>query len=278
MLNRWIGILAFLGMVTVNTFLLTRDVLPTWLAGDPPRSCALQLSEGQSFTEQVGIFDAEGRRVGYAWSLCDRDLDLTTIRNYTYLYPLRLPQDISTPALRMDMVLRYRRDHRPDQLQVRVLGLGIPISLEGEFYPPDDFGCEWQVGDQRGKFVLPAHRLRALGDVLRPFESLADLRVGQSWHMETINPLAGLLPGWGAENMMTSQTLVRVVAREPIDFSGQRVDAFVVETQTTRAWVADNGRVLRQEIELPLFGRLVLVSEPYDNETRVAVLQNMIGH
>ncbi len=277
MLNRWMGILAFLGMVTVNTLLLTRDVLPGWLAGDPPRSAALQLAEGQRLAEQVGIFDARGHRIGYAWSLCDRDLELTTIRNYTYLFPLRLPQDVSTPALRIDTVLRYHRNNRPDHLQVRVLGLGIPIRLEGEFYPPDDFGCEWQVSEQRGRFVLPAHRIQALGDVLRPFESLTGLHVGQSWHLETINPLAGLLPGWGVENMMTTRTLARVVARQPLETRGRTVDAFVVETDTARAWVAGNGRVLRQELDLPVFGRLVLISEPFDDETRQSILLNMVG-
>lgn len=278
MINRWIGIATLGLMLSVNAALLIRDVLPDWLAGEPPKSRALALQPGQQIQMQVGIFDSEGRRVGYSWTRSDRSGHLVAIHNKTVLRSLGLPHELATLVLRIDTDMRYHGTTVLDELRVRVTGLDMPIRLEGEFVPPDTFPCAWQVGDRRGHFVLPAAATRAVGDVFRPFESLAGLYVGQSWRVELLSPLAGIVPGWGARNMMTDSVLVRVVGQEPVEHRGVPVEAFVLEAEDFRAWVGPDGRVIRQEVELPLFGVLSLVDERYDEETRWQVLMQTPAH
>ena len=98
MLNRWIGIATLGLMLSVNAALVVRDLLPDWLAGDPPESRSLQLSPGDEISTQVGIFDRRGVRVGYCWTRSDRNGDLITVRNQTILLPLSLPRGMATPT------------------------------------------------------------------------------------------------------------------------------------------------------------------------------------
>jgi hypothetical protein len=280
MINRWLGIATLGLMLSANAALLVRDVLPGWLAGEPPQSRAHQLEPGGTVAVQFGIFDHTGRRVGYSWSISSRSGDLISVRHVTVLEALRLPlgdrPEAYLPSLRIDTDLDYHGALSLDRLRVRVCGFGFPIRLEGEYYPPGDFACQWQVDDRRGELQLPAEATRAIGDIIRPFESLTGLRVGQSWRVKVLNPLAGVIPDWGTRSMSTDMMLVRVTGEESIEHRGATVRAFVLEAEKLRAWVTPEGRVVRQELELPLFGTLALVDEPYDAEARQRVLQGWL--
>lgn len=272
MANRWIGIATLGLMLSVNAALIMRDIVPDWFAGDPPQSRALDLRPGGVSNVQLSIFNQEGRRIGYSWTRSNRSGDLVTVRNQTMLQALQLPRGVTVPALRIDTELNYHGRSSLDQLQVTVYGLGPPVQLEGESIPPNDFPCQWQVGARRGSFVLSAEATRAIGDIIRPFDSLTGLAVGQSWRVKLLNPLAGIVPGWGGGNMDTDTMLVRVVALQRIKHNGGPIQVFMLEAERFRAWVTPAGRVVRQEIDLPLFGVLTLVDEPYDEETHQQVL------
>ena len=272
MINRWIGIAALGMMLSVNAALFVRDVVPDWYAGAPPSAVALDLATGDELDVQLGLFDEKGRRIGYAWTLSSRDEYLTKVRHQTVIRSLRLPGDVVTPMLRVDTDLNYHGRSIVDELRVRVSGLDMQVRLDGAFYPPDHFPCTWQVGAQRGEFDLPADATRALGDVIRPLDGLTGLEVGQSWRVSLLNPLAGMIPDWGARFMANQSMVVRVARIEQIDHRGEPVDAFVIEADKMRAWMTQDGRLIRQEYELPLIGRLVLVDEPYDASTRADVL------
>jgi hypothetical protein len=279
MINRWIGIVTLALMLSVNAALLLRDVLPDWLAGEPPTSRALQLEPGGEIRAQYGLFDRQGRRVGYSWTTSSRSGDLIAVRNSTILQSFALPRGLRTPALRIDTNLRYHGATTLEELRVQVHGFGIPIRLDGEFVPPDTFPCEWRVDTQVGSIVLPASATRAIGDVVRPFDSLTGLRVGQSWRVELLNPLAGVLPGWGSDNVMALGSIrVRVTKLERLMHQGALTEAFRLEAESMRAWVTREGRVIQQEIDLPLFGTLRLVDEPYDENARARVIARMLGH
>lgn len=279
MVNRWIGIATLGLMLSVNAALLVRDILPDWRAGEPPVSHALRLESGKTTDIQIGILDGEGRRIGYSWTRCGRTEDLVTVRHCTVLNALSLSGDVQLPKIRMDTNLNYLGETTLNELRIQVRGFGIPIELNGEFIPPDDFPCEWRVGTNEGRFVLPAEATRAIGDIVRPFDSLAGLYVGKSWRVKLLNPLAGIVPDWGARNMMADSMLIQVTGTSPVDFHGTTVEAFVLAAnmQNLRAWVTADGRVIRQEVELPLFGKLALVDEPYDRNTRKQVLEDALG-
>jgi hypothetical protein len=225
---------------------------------------------------QAGLFDEEGRRVGYGWSHSSRSGDLIMVRNQTVLHARNLPHGVTTPAVRIDLDLNYHTYHGRtglDELRLQVFGLGVALRLDGQFYPPESFACEWQVGPRRGHFVLPERATRSIGDVIQPFESLTGLVVGQSWRIELVNPLASVIPAWDADDIPTHSLLVRVTGVEQVAHRGGLVEAFVVEAEKIRAWVTPEGRVIRQEVELPLFGKLSLVDEPYDDEVRQRALR-----
>lgn len=273
MMNRWIGIVTLGLMLSANTALVMRDLFPRWMAGDPPRSNALQLQDGQKIDTQYGIFNAENRRIGYSWTQSARTEEIITVQHRTVLFGEAIPLDIQIGSLRLDTNLIFHNGAQVDEARVYVHGLGLQIRLEGELYPPDDFACRWQIGDQRGDFILPGRLTRSFGDVLRPFDSLTELTVGQSWRLELLNPLSGILPEWGGGMMSTEGLFVHVARTEEIVHHGERVETFVLEAERLRAWISYKGRMLRQEFELPLLGKIILVEEPFDPNVRQDELQ-----
>jgi hypothetical protein len=266
MWNRWIGIACAACMLSANTALFIHDILPALAAGEPPEPVALTLRSDQQFMVQVGIFNARGERIGSSWTDARPSGDNLRVNTRTVLRPLELPGDVATPAVVVRCTAVYGQNRRLEDIQIHVDGFGIPISLRGECYAAGDFPCEWQIGDQSGRFVVPAEGTRALGEVFRPFYSLPGLFVGRTWRVELFNPLAHLTPDLSQGRRFTQSVLVRVTGEETIEHNGRKVEALRVEADKLTAWVAPDGRVLRQEVDLPLFGRLTVVEEPFDEQ------------
>lgn len=263
MFNRWLGITTAVLMVIANSALLSRDLLSHWLAGAPPRPAAFDLGPNEERIFQVGLFDEQGERLGYAWTHAHRSSEVVIVRSTTVLAPISRAS-ITLPRLRLDMTLHYVEGERLESLNMSVNGLGIGVELRGSYVPPNEFPCAWQFGDQRGTLVIPADSTRSLGEAMRPFGSLTDLHVGQTWRHEMINPLVGLTSSFGSEAQATTSILVRVTGQENIEFNGGGVRAFVVESEGVKAWVTPLGDVIRQEIDVPLFGRIIAERENYD--------------
>ncbi len=271
MLNRWIGIISAACLVCASVALIDRDLLPTWLAGDPPDPDA-GLTRNQPRRVQVGVYDESGRLIGRSWTVARNAGVSLDVRSWTLLQPIVLPNNLRTPLVRIDTSLVYQQDSRVDKLIMRLHGLPTRIELTGNYYPPDEFPCKWRVGEMTGQFLLSAEATRALGDVVRPFDRLPGLYVGRTWRMELFNPLANILPGWKAADMYASKLLVRVTAREKIEHNGVAVDCFRVEAERATAWVDSNGRVLKQTVDIPLLGRLTLLDQPFDEKAHADAL------
>ena len=271
MLNRWIGIACGTFWLLANVAILWRDVLPHWLAGEPPPNEALLLTPGEKRFAQVGIYDDEGRAVGTSWTASMRVGigGTVAVKTTTVLQPIALPAagGLLTPRVRIEIGLTYRAGEASvDSLDFKMLGLGVPVSLEGEAMPSGEFPFTWRVGEYRGKTVLDSRVPVALGDVIRPFDRLPNLYVGRTWRLELLDPLSQILPQLKQVGLSLEPILVQVTRIETILHQGQPVDAFVVEGGGATAWVAPDGRVLRQEVVLPLLGKLVLLDEPYDED------------
>lgn len=270
MLNRWIGIIAAVCMIAANLALFYRDVLPAWLAGEPPR-VGLELASGETLSSQVDIFDQYDERIGQSWTIARRSGETLTVRTWTLLESIQLPNGIRTPRVRIDTELSYQYADdgaRLSRLMIRMHGLGVPVLVKGEDFAQGDFPCIWQVGPMRGNFRMTSEATRALGDVIRPFNRLPGLKVGQSWRLELINPMAQLLPGWKSAEMSLDTVLVRVTGRETIAHGDEKIDCFRVEARRATAWVRPDGRVVRQEIDLPVLGRLTLLDRAFDDDAR----------
>lgn len=264
MVNRWFGIATLAGMLAANAALFVRDMLPGLLAGDAPTSSVFTLASGEKQERQTGIFAEDGSLIGYSWTVAERSLELLTVRTTTVLDRITTQGGTYVPRLEVFVEYAYNREGRLDNLHARVFGLGIPIGLRGEYVPPDAFPCEWQFDTASGSFVIPAELTGQLSDSFRPVQMLAGLVVGQTWRMEVINPLAGLASKFGASDMASTTLLVRVTREEFLEFGNASRRTVVVETDRFRAWVCDNGEVLRQEIDLPLIGKLSMVAQPFD--------------
>ena len=273
MLNRWIGILTGFFMILANAAIIYRDVLPGWLAGDPPPSEARLLQPGEHRAVQVGIYDAHGRTVGTSWTLSNRvgEAGTVAVKTTTLLEPIFLPGGITTPRVSIETGVNYSgTTGAVDTLDFKMFGLGIPISLRCEAMPSGEFPCDWQVGADTGTLGLDSRVPAALGDVIRPFQRLPNLYVGRSWRLDLLDPLARILPQLGQTGLALEPVVIRVTGRQKIEHQGTLVDAFVVESGDTVAWAAPDGRVLRQEVTLPLLGKLILLDEPYDEHAHRA--------
>ncbi len=269
MLNRWIGIVAAAGMVLANAAIFTRDVLPRWMPDDAPPSEAQLLAPNERRLAQVGIYDDDGRTIGHSWTRSVRAglASVVTVATTTVLEQLHLPNAVTTPRVRIETRLTYRySDRHVDELDFRMHGLGIPITLHGESYATGEFACLWQVASDRGEFLLDSSAPAALSDAIRPFDRLPNLYVGQTWQLKLLDPLAQMLPGLQQAGLDLEPVVIKVTGTEVIRHQEHEIEAFVVEGGGATAWVAHDGRVLRQEVDVPLLGRLILLEEPFDEE------------
>ena len=269
MLNRWIGIVCLLFMLCVNSALFVRDVLPDWYAGDPPELEDLARGVSTRRNAQVGIFNAENQMIGRSWTITEMRGEFLSVTSKTMLHPIMLPNGAATPQVRIDTDMHYRQaDGLLSDLTMSMHGLPTSVLLRGEYMPPDEFACSWRVGPTRGgaqgSFVLDAEATRAMGDVLRPFSRLSGLYVGRTWRLQLLNPVMKILPGLRGSGLLDEPEIVQVTRTETIRHRGETVEAFVVEARRMRAWVAPNGTVLRQEVELPLLGKLVMREEAFN--------------
>ncbi len=265
MVNRWIGIgLAGL-MLLANVGVFLRDVMPHWIANDAPPNDAQMLAPGDERHVQFGIFDDSGARIGTSWTVGQRKSanEFVTVNTTTVFGPVVLPA-FTIPRVRLDsdVVLRTTTG-RVDELTFKVYGMDMPIELKCEAMA-GEFACRWNVGPQTGDLLLDAELPAMLGDVIRPFDKLPDLFVGQTWRLKLIDPLKALFPQLDAAAIDIEPIVFRVTGREKITWRGREVEVFVVDGGGSTAYVDDDGRVLRQEVDIPLLGRLLVLDEQYD--------------
>jgi hypothetical protein len=265
MINRWIGIAALLAMLAANSALFVRDLLPSWTVGTRPDSSIFRLKPGDEVGYHIEMYDADGQNVGDSWTLASRSTELLSVRIWT-IFKRRHFGQFEMPRIRVTTEATFDTKSRLSSLRIRATGVGTPLGLQGDLIEPNDFSCVWKMGDKESNFILPADALATVSDVTRPFDNLAGLYVGQTWRMQLFNPLASLLPALG--DPAGESVLVRVSRKEVIPHDGQDVETFVVDAERVRAWVAEDGRVLRQEIDLPVLGKLTLVDAPYSDEMR----------
>lgn len=272
MINRLIGILCIAAMLGVNGMLVIREFIPRWAAGDPPKNDAQSMKSGDIRRTQFGIYTPDGQLVGRSWTLAMVNFAPSlTVDSWSVVEPYTLPNGMSSPRLRVHTIISYVESDVPDKVRLELEGVtgvdGRPlrIGLEGEPIPPD-FACTWVVGDDRGEFAVPSDSMRAVGDVLKPFDRLPGLFVGRAWQLNVFDPLSRILPHWMRGDIDSDAVLVRVTKSETIQHAGQDVEVFRIEAPHVVAWATLDGRVLRQEVEVPILGPLVILDEEWSAE------------
>ncbi|MBN1341440.1 MAG: hypothetical protein JXQ73_02105 [Phycisphaerae bacterium] len=259
---RWFSIVVVVLWLAAMGSLVYRDVWPHWAAGDPPAQMPEPNSAQSERRYQSGVFMPQGR-VGTSWVRFYEREDSDLIHTQTDLYGLPL-----LPPFLVDSELTYTQDNRLDTLKLQIIGAPMRLEFNGENYGMD-FSCELITGPgptDRYGFKLDAATAATMSDSLRPFTLLKDLRVGKTWRLRLINPLPALRGG----RAQFDSYLVRVTGRETIEHAGHSVDCFRIESSNLRAWADQTGRVIVQEVDLPIFGTLTIRQEPYDESLRMS--------
>ena len=266
MLNRLFAVCVILLWAGSMTALFVRDVWPAWTAQDLPPAFSRQAVEQIGRNQQFGVFTSLGARLGTSWT---RFFVLHDMRSVEVTHLIEGLGDLG--PLLIDTDIKFTNDDdRLREFAMQVRGAPYKVTVEGELLG-SEIVCHVQVGLKRRAFHVNAAAAGVIGESLRPFSMLPELRVGQTWRLYVVDPLGLMLGG----KVAPKPVIARVTGRERITHRGEPVDAFVVEWPASRSWVDRNGGVLRTEVDLPLVGRVIIRSEPFDlqglNEARERV-------
>ncbi|HVP09822.1 MAG TPA: hypothetical protein VMV94_01395 [Phycisphaerae bacterium] len=253
-MNRTVGILLASIWVIAMAALIRRDVLPFWTANDAP----CQIIADESY--QVGICNDAGQRLGTTWVTTDITPSMSTVTSTSILDMGRVSSLLPVRGhLVMKNDLVYGAGGELDRFTFQVDGPVIKARIDGEKIV-NDFACKVTIGPITKTIVLESRQSEYLGESLRPFTRLKDLSAGQKWRLRVLDPFSILQD----QALEFKTQLATVTGRETIWHNGRDVDCFRIETDGTVAWSDDAGRVLRQEVKIPVLGRFILTDEPFD--------------
>ena len=256
--------------VTAMAALFHRDVWPAWTAQDAPPMTRAQLQTLARSDEQFGLFGGEGRRMGTAWSqIVPAALGTgTTITGNLLLDGLPLGRTV-----RIRSSTEFDDAGELARFVLDVYGLPLTtVHVDGERLGRD-FPCKLQIGPLKREIRLDPSASRMIGESFRPFAVLPELRVGQAWRMQMLDPLS-MIQGGGVN---FTALVVRVVGRETISHQGETVACFRVETfpKNATAWVDHEGNVLVQEVEMAGLGKVTVRQEPFDPDALTKARQRV---
>ncbi len=271
MLYRFLGVASFLLWAAAMVSLFVHDVLPEWTAQDPPRITVEQFRLLDEPLQQYRIVDGRDRRLGTAWSEVRFSSEMLRVCGTVVLDGLSmipgLPKLI--PTIRIQSEAHFDPEGALDKFDMDVYGfLDQKIFVRGErrgiYFP-----VEMQFGPLRREVPLDYAASRMIGDSLNPFACLPTLRVGQSWRMQVLDPLAAVLSGRTEFRSVVARVTGKEMISHPTE-PGRTVECYVVETtpESSKAWVDEKGRVFRQEADLPGVGSVTLIKEAYSADAR----------
>lgn len=238
--------------------LVQRDVLPYWLAGQAPKQI---FPDGHY---QIAIMNDAGKRIGSTWVTTTAVSSISRVHSTTVI-DMRQATGLIPWAGRvlLESSLTFDDSGGLSEFMFVLQGAGIPVHISGARYGRD-FACTAKIGSHTTTIPFDAQFSEYLGEAMRPFTHLRDLHVGQTWRIRTVDPFA-LVKG---QSLEFQTELAKVVRREKISHEGTKRDCFRIESHGVTAWAEDSGLILRQEVELPLLGRWIMLDEPYDQQMR----------
>lgn len=255
MTHRIWGITITVAWLIMLGFLIRDDVMPLWLAQEPP---ADSIPNGNF---QTAIFKEGGRRIGTTWVTTNNLPEVTTVHGMTILDVTGIVPLMS--QIRLDSTLSYNDADLLDEFSFVFDTDGASARVTGERFDAE-FACVAEFGAVKRRISLDARLTAYLSDTLKPFTLLKGLSVGQSWRMRVIDPLALLQ----SQDVEFDVRLVRVTKKESIKHRGESIECYRVESDQTIAWADESGRVIRQEVTMPFLGKWTMLDEPFDDRSR----------
>lgn len=253
-------------------WVVAHDVLPGFLAEDPPHLHVSEWLRNEGRKTQYAITGEDGSRLGTIWARYIIDDDL--LHRDELIWIESLPESLNRllpfRRLRIDVTSSYSANGALDEITLRIQTKDGEIRLHGERFHAD-FSFELDGGRDIPKrvFKVPLTDGRIIAGGINPFAQLSDIEVGQKWRMQVINPITVVLPNLGRRFIVM---LVEVTGREMLRTGGGLVDCLVVESGSSKAWVDEHGVVIAQETTLPLVGRIRVEREAFfDEDERVRI-------
>lgn len=257
-MRRLTGIIITLVWLGCMAALIQRDVLPYWQAQNPPTQ---QIPDGDY---QVAITNAAGQKVGTTWVTTIRLAESTTIHSLTQLDVRKVSSMLPFAG---DMYLTTDLTYGPagglNEFIFLMDSSAIQGRVQGVRYDKE-FACKATVGAMTQTMTLDAELSKYIGDSMRPFTHLQGLHVGQTWRLRILDPFS-MMRG-GAADFTTK--LVKVTGRETINHHGRMIACFRIESDGIIAWADESGRVLQQDVLIPLLGRWTITEEPFDDNAK----------
>lgn len=242
--------------------LVHRDVLPFWTAQETPRPA---LPTGNY---QVSIRLENGKRVGTTWINTTTSSQSTMVRSMTVLDAAGLVPFLPlSGAWTMHTDLTYDGAGILNDFSFSLAAPGLNAEVSAERLE-HDYSCIARFGTLRRTMLLDGDLSQYLCESLRPFTHLSNLRIGQSWRIRVLDPVALIK----SQSLDFTTQLARVTRREVIRQGGKESACFRIETPAATAWADDKGLVIRQEVQPPWGGRWVMEDEPYDSLARRAAM------
>jgi hypothetical protein len=243
------------------TWLFWHDVWPAWTAQDVPRGVVADWVEKVGQNQQTGLFNERGRRLGTIWSTY---VGTTAITREDIIRVEELP---GIGSVQVDVESTFTIDGVLDEFAMDVFALGAHRSkllhLAGERFPTQ-FVFTLDAGKKSQIMKFDRATAGLIADAFQPFNGLPNLEVGQTWRMQVFNPMAVLLN----QRKKFTPMLVSVTGKEDIDTRTGMVSCYVVEAGSVKAWVDELGVSVRQEVSIPLLGKVTLLREPFDMDSR----------
>ena len=263
MFTRTTGFLIVPLWMLAMSWVVAHDVWPGFTALPSP---PLKLSEGLIRTGLKSRFSilADGGAMGTVWS--QYNVDPRSVTREDLIWIDRLPAPI-TP-LRINVYSVFTAEGTLDEVTVRVQNPDVDLRLHGERFH-SDFSFTLEGGAVEKTFKVPLTDGDFLGGAFHPFSAMTDLRVGQRWRMQGLNPIAWVT-GVGRRFL---PMLIEVTGEERITTATGDHNCLVVESSDAKAWVDAEGTVWVQEVKLPMLGRLRIqreaeFDEPLRHRTR----------
>jgi len=251
------GLLIVPAWLAAMSWLVSHDVIPGWTALDPPPVRAMNSRPNGLEQAQFTISDEFGP-VGSVWT--SYRIDDRTFRRDDMILIERLPVDIA--PLRITAGSDFAPDGALDEFTIRLETEDADVRLHGERFPAD-FSFRLESGTIDRAFKVPLSDGGLIADPFHPLVEMRELRVGDKWRMQVVNPLA-LLTGVGNRFL---PVLVEVTGEERIQTPAGDRNCMVIESPSAKAWVDAQGLVQVQEVTMPWGGAYRIVREPRFNET-----------
>jgi hypothetical protein len=253
-----LGILSIVVFWLVSTtWLIVREIVPTFRAGEPPAFLTDVTDEVGGTTINWRIL-RKGARVGDGYSHVRRRSD-RTFELFSELKFQKLPLLNTWDIKRIAGRYRVDRDGNLQDLETEVklateafeIKAVVKGVVQGGMFTPRIYLDD--VEKNLGPFQPQAVRVASHGNILNTMHLLNKIQglyLGRTWKVPLLDPLGSILPG----RKTTTSILIAEVNEDNLDWQGQIVPCFRVDYHepgkgaTAHTWVRRrDGLVLQQE-------------------------------